>query len=400
MAKRRPAGDGMVRKREDGRWEGRIVVGHKKNGTPIFQHAYAHTQKELTEKLHQNIERYQDVELTEDSRMTLGEWLDRWLTDYKENTVRPGTLAGYRSCIENYIKPQLGGKQVSLVTSQDVQKLYRRLKENGRIREHPRFGSTLSDTTINRLHAIFHQAMEDALHAHIIAKNPTVGATVPKASHAPKRVLTDRELDTFLDTVRKDRIWGDFFYVELTTGLRRGEICGLMWQDFDARNGVLQVRRTLHNRKLGVDMLGKTKTRSGERTIVLPRSTAEILRRRKENAITQWIFPDPVRPELPLSPNCAYTHMKAILHKAGLPDIRFHDLRHTFATHAIASGVDAKTLSGILGHTNASFTLDTYTHVTPDMQKAASGIVGGFMEDLLGKGLRPWQRNGKAEPAP
>ena len=229
MAKRRLAGDGMVRKREDGRWEGRIVVGHKKNGAPIFQHAYAHTQKELTEKLHQNIERYQDVELTEDSRMTLGEWLDRWLTDYKENTVRPGTLAGYRSCIENYIKPQLGGKQVSLVTSQDVQKLYRRLKENGRVREHPRFGSALSDTTINRLHAIFHQAMEDALHAHIIAKNPTVGATVPKASHAPKRVLTDKELDTFLDTVREDVIWGDFFYVELTTGLRRGEICGLMW---------------------------------------------------------------------------------------------------------------------------------------------------------------------------
>ena len=333
MAKRRPSGDGMVRKREDGRWEGRIVVGHKKNGTPIFQHAYAHTQKELTEKLHQNIERYQDVELTEDSRMTLGEWLDRWLTDYKENTVRPGTLAGYRSCIENYIKPQLGGKQVSLVTSQDVQKLYRRLKENGRVREHPRFGSTLSDTTINRLHAIFHQAMEDALHAHIIAKNPTVGATVPKASHAQKRVLTDRELDTFLDAVREDKIWGDFFYVELTTGLRRGEICGLMWQDFDARNGVLQVRRTLHNRKLGVDMLGKTKTRSGERTIVLPRSTAEILRRRKEKAITQWIFPDPVRPELPLSPNCAYTHMKAILHKAGLPDIRFHDLRHPYVKH-------------------------------------------------------------------
>lgn len=333
MAKRRPSGDGMVRKREDGRWEGRIVVGHKKNGTPIFQHAYAHTQKELTEKLHQNIERYQDVELTEDSRMTLGEWLDRWLTDYKENTVRPGTLAGYRSCIENYIKPQLGGKQVSLVTSQDVQKLYRKLKENGRIREHPRFGSALSDTTINRLHAIFHQAMEDALHAHIIAKNPTVGATVPKASHVPKRVLTDKELDTFLDAVREDKIWGDFFYVELTTGLRRGEICGLMWQDFDARNGVLQVRRTLHSRKLGVDMLGKTKTRSGERTIVLPRSTAEILRRRKENAITQWIFPDPVRPELPLSPNCAYTHMKAILHKAGLPDIRFHDLRHPYVKH-------------------------------------------------------------------
>ena len=85
------------------------------------------------------------------------------------------------------------------------------------------------------------------------------------------------------------------------------------------------------------------------------------------------------------------------LTQAGLPDIRFHDLRHTFATHAIASGVDAKTLSGILGHTNASFTLDTYTHVTSDMQKQACGIVGGFMEDIFGKELKPWQENEKPE---
>ena len=175
--------------------------------------------------------------------------------------------------------------------------------------------------------------------------------------------------------MREDKIWGDFFYVELTTGLRRGEICGLMWQDFDARNGVLQVRRTLHSRKLGVDMLGKTKTRSGERTIVLPRSTAEILRRRKENAITQWIFPDPVRPELPLSPNCAYTHMKAILHKAGLPDIRFHDLHHTFATLALENGMDVKTLSAMLGHVSAATTLDIYTHITNDMRLTAAANI-------------------------
>ena len=400
MAKRRPSGDGMVRKREDGRWEGRIVVGHKKNGTPIFQHAYAHTQKELTEKLHQNIERYQDVELTEDSRMTLGEWLDRWLTEYKAGTVRPGTLKSYRCYIEYYIKPQLGDKQISLISQQDIQRMYRRLKTEGRIHEHPEMNHQLSDSMVRHIHSALHAALKDAVQAHVIPRNPTEGATAPKPNYRPKRILTRAEMDAFLEVVEQDEVWCDFFYVELTTGLRRGEICGLVWQDFDARNGVLQVRRTLHNRKLGVDMLGKTKTRSGERTIVLPRSTAEILRRRKENAITQWVFSDPVRPELPLSPNCAYTHMKAILHKAGLPDIRFHDLRHTFATHAIASGVDAKTLSGILGHTNASFTLDTYTHVTPDMQKAASGIVGGFMEDLLGKGLRPWQRNGKAELAP
>ena len=400
MAKRRPSGDGMVRKREDGRWEGRIVVGHKKNGTPIFQHAYAHTQKELTEKLHQNIERYQDVELTEDSRMTLGEWLDRWLTDYKENIVRPGTLAGYRSCIENYIKLQLGGKQVSLVTSQDVQKLYRKLKENGRVREHPRFGSALSDTTINRLHAIFHQAMEDAFHAHIIAKNPTVGATVPKASHAPKRVLTDRELDTFLDAVREDKIWGDFFYVELTTGLRRGEICALRWEDFDTKQETLHVRRTLHKEKGKPLTTGGTKTYAGTRKIVLPPSTAQLLRERKKTAPTEWIFPNPFDPEHPIAPGTAYNRLKVLLKEAGLPDIRFHDLRHTFATHALSSGVDAKTLAGILGHTKASFTLDTYTHTTGDMQKRAAEIVGGFLTDYLGEEMKPWQSSENTAPAP
>ena len=90
MAKRRPSGDGMVRKRDDGRWEGRIVIGHRENGEPLFRHVYAKTQKALLDKLHQNIECYRNVELTEDSRMTLGQWLDRWLTEYKAGTVRPG----------------------------------------------------------------------------------------------------------------------------------------------------------------------------------------------------------------------------------------------------------------------------------------------------------------------
>ena len=102
----------------------------------------------------------------------------------------------------------------------------------------------------------------------------------------------------------------------------------------------------------------------------------------------------------PVDPNAAYRHMKTLLQRAGLPSIRFHDLRHTFATHALTSGVDAKTLSGILGHTNASFTLDTYTHVTSDMQKQACGIVGGFMEDIFGKELKPWQENEKPATEP
>ena len=397
MAKRRPSGDGMVRKREDGRWEGRIVVGHKKNGTPIFQHAYAHTQKELTEKLHQNIERYQDVELTEDSRMTLSEWLDRWLTEYKAGTVRPGTLKSYRCYIEYYIKPQLGDKQISLISQQDIQRMYRRLKTEGRIHEHPEMNHQLSDSMVRHIHSALHAALKDAVQAHVIPRNPTEGATAPKPNYRPKRILTRAELDAFLEVVEQDEVWRDFFQTELMTGLRRGEICGLQWNDFDEDTGTLKVCRTLHSQRKGEYTVGETKTGKGMRTILLPKTVADILRRRKADTISQWIFPDPVKPEDPVNPGSAYLHMKTLLRRAGLPSIRFHDLRHTFATHALTSGVDAKTLSGILGHTNASFTLDTYTHVTSDMQKTASGIVGGFMEDIFGKELKPWQENEKPE---
>ena len=104
---------------------------------------------------------------------------------------------------------------------------------------------------------------------------------------------------------------------------------------------------------------------------------------RKKHSWSEWIFPNPLKPESPTNPRSAYGHLKALLDSAGLPNIRFHDLRHTFATHALASGVDAKTLSGILGHTKASFTLDTYTHDTGDMHRKASGIVSEFMNDFV-----------------
>ena len=333
MAKRRPAGDGMVRKREDGRWEGRIVIGHRENGEPLFRHVYAKTQKALLDKLHQNIECYRDVELTEDSRMTLGQWLDRWLAEYKAGTVRPGTLEGYRRYIEYYIKPQLGDKQISLISQQDIQRMYRRLKTEGRIHEHPEMGHQLSDSMVRHIHTTLHAALKDAVQAHVIPRNPTEGTTAPKPNYKPKRILTGEELDAFLAVVERDEVWRDFFQTELMTGLRRGEICGLQWGDFDGNTGTLKVCRTLHSQRKGEYTVGETKTNQGMRTIILPHSVTDILRRRKADAISQWIFPDPVKPEDPVDPNAAYRHMKTLLQRAGLPSIRFHDLRHPYVKH-------------------------------------------------------------------
>ena len=383
MGKRRPSGDGMVRKREDGRWEGRIVVGHKENGAPLFRYVSAGSQKALTEKLHQEIDAYRGVNLTEDSRISLGQWLDRWLEEYAAPSVRPSTLEGYRGYIERNIKTHLGNKQVGKITREDVQKLYRELQKNGRQEFHPEHGHKLSGATIRHIHGVFHQAMDAAVRENLIARNPTEGITLPKKRTAPKQILNDAQLERFLEVIRTDSVWHDFFYTELTTGLRRGEICGLMWNDFDEDHGTLSVRRTLHIQRGGRLVTGKTKTGTGKRTITLPPSTAQLLAQRKKSSYSQWIFPNPLQPEQPASPSTAYNHLKTLLKRAGLPSIRFHDLRHTFATHALASGVDAKTLSGILGHTQASFTLDTYTHVTGDMQKRASEIVGGFMENIM-----------------
>ena len=133
MSKRRPSGDGMVRKREDGRWEGRIVVGHKENGNSIFRYIYAGTQKELTERLRQNIGLYQGIDLTEQSKITLSEWLDRWL-EQMPAPLRPSTLEHYRKDMKNHVIPHLGKKMLTQITAADLRKLYDRLKKNGRIK--------------------------------------------------------------------------------------------------------------------------------------------------------------------------------------------------------------------------------------------------------------------------
>ena len=398
MAKRRPSGDGMVRKREDGRWEGRIVVGHKENGASIFRYIYADSQKELTAKLRQNINAYQGVNLTEESSMTLSQWLDKWLGEYIKGTVRESTLEGYRKDIMNHVIPYLGEKPLRKVTAADLCSLYQKLLERGRMKD-GNHEAGLSPTTVRSIHNIIHHALRTAAENGLLPANPAEAVTPPKVVSQAKKILNHDQLDTFKAAVKQDWIWRDFFLTELTTGLRRGELCGLKWSDFDEEAGTLNVCRTIHARKGGGVEEGTTKTYAGTRTILLPSSTAQLLRERKKSALTEWIFPDLLCPEKPVSPGSAYRRLKGLLEEAGLPDLRFHDLRHTFATHALASGVDAKTLSGILGHTKASFTLDTYTHVTGDMHRNAAEIVGDFMTELLGEEMEPWQSSESGETA-
>ena len=371
MAKRRADGEGNVRQKRPNLWEARIVAGHKKDGSPIYKYVSGRTQKEAYEKLRELIAEYSNVELTENSRITVEAWMQKWMDEYMMFSIREQTWTSYESVIRLHIIPNLGNKTVASLTTSIVQKFYNKLLSEGK-----------SGSLVRDAHLILHQAMDVAVKENLIAKNPTNGTKIPKVEYKPKNILNETQLEMFMEAIKEDELWYDFFYTEITTGLRRGELCGLKWCDFNETTGQLNVVRTVTTRKGGGFKAGETKTEKGTRTIYLPPSTIKLLSERKTKVSSEWIFPNLYDNSKPINPSTAYLRLKAILKKAGLPNIRFHDLRHTFATHALSSGVDARTLSGILGHTNASFTLDTYTHVTNDMQKNASAIVGRFMKDI------------------
>ena len=384
--KRRPQGDGTIRKRSDGRWEGRIIIGHKNDGSPMYKSVFGKTQKATLKMLHQMIDLYSDVDLTEECRMTLGEWMDKWLEEYMIFTLRESTINGYRNMIEHQIKRFIGDKQLAYLTTADLQKFYNKIKRDGRSIEHPIHGKELSNSMVRKVHMILHQALNLAVRERLIVRNPTIGTTIPKKSYTEKQVLCDSQLDKFMDAIKREKYWYDFFYVEIMTGLRRGEICGIKWSDINFTEGTLSIRRSVTTKAGGGLMIGETKTNAGERKIILPPSVLTLLREKQSDAICEWVFPHYMNPSDPLHPDAAYRKLKTLLKSVELPLIRFHDLRHTFATHAMQGGVDAKTLAGILGHTDASFTLDTYTHVTGDMQRNASAVVNNMMQQFLIKG--------------
>ena len=204
------------------------------------------------------------------------------------------------------------------------------------------------------------------------------------------KILPPECIHTYLEAARARGLL-PMFYLELASGLRKGELVALRWEDVDIQSRTISVSRQYVRNPDGSLELTRPKTENSVRLVSIPQAAVELLLQEHEkHPDSPYLFPSPLTGEM-YHPDSVVNLHKKILKDAGLEDIRFHDLRHTFATHALANGVDAKTLSGILGHTKASFTLDTYTHTTTDMHKKAAEIVGGFLTDYLGEEMAPWQ---------
>ena len=183
------------------------------------------------------------------------------------------------------------------------------------------------------------------------------------------------QLQAFLDEARATGVY-EMYYIKLATGLRRGELLGLKWTDIDWKNGIIKVRRQIA-RVDGQIVEAPLKTKNSYRAVSISPQAIEVLREQKRKTNDQYVFPSPNGG--PISPDSVNNMLKRVLERAGIPKVRFHDLRHTFATIALQNGVDIKTVSGMLGHFSAGFTLDTYAHVTTAAQKEAAQTMGNVL---------------------
>ena len=369
MAKRK-YGDGSIFQRKDGRWEGRIVIGYNEKGNPITKNVTAKTQGECKEKLEALKEQCGRTTDRLKPDMPFGDWLDFWYQNFSKPKLRPTTQECYEGRIYTHIIPDIGKIPLNKLTQNDLQQFYARLKKSGRKKNVEKFGEGLSDRMVRSCHTTCHTALDKAVAESLISANPANGCKLPPKKAKEMQVLTQAEIIRFLRQAKEEGYY-EMFLLELTTGMRRGEILGLKWRDLNLATGELRITRQ-------VVKTGKTteisapKTKSSIRTILLPPDMVEILTELKKHTKGEWIFPSPVKEGEPRNPSAVYSRFQIILKRANCKHVRFHDLRHTFATMALENGMDIKTLSAMIGHVSAETTLNIYSHITDTMQQQAA----------------------------
>jgi integrase len=329
MSKKRKKGAGTLRKRADGRWEARVVIGYDEKGLPLTKCVTALEKTKCLEKLEQLKEEVGLVRRnTVKSDMPFGEWIDFWYQQYCKMTIRQSTQASYENRIYQHIIPCVGKIRLNALTQNDLQQFYAKAKKGGRLQYAECFGEGLSDRMIRSIHAVCRQALEKAVSENLITVNPAIGCKLPPKKSREMQVLTPEEMQRFLIQAKYEGYF-EMLLLELTTGMRRGELLALQWDDLNLDTGELNICRQVYHVK-GSMQITEPKTKSSIRTIILPKVILNVLAEYKKTVNSRWLFPSPMIEDMPRNPQSVYKKFKSVLERSGCKNIRFHDLRHPY----------------------------------------------------------------------
>jgi integrase len=363
MGKRRGSGEGSIYRRKDGRWAGAITLpgGGRK-------YVYGRTYQEARRKLEEARRLVAEGLPMGRERLNLRRYLLDWLGAVRPS-LRPRTWQRYEECVRLHVLPALGDIPLVRLSPAHLQSLYAQ-----KLQEGP------SPASVRHVHAVLRRSLGQAEAWGLLPRNVARLVRPPRREGREMAILTQEEVLRLLEAAQGDRL-AALYTLALATGMRQGELLALRWRDVDLERGVLQVRATLQRTREGF-VFAEPKTARSRCQVTLAPGAVEALRRHRRAQLEErlragelWedhdlVFCDELG--RPLSGTAVTKRFRRLLERAGLPRVRFHDLRHTAASHLLARGVHPKVVADMLGHSTVTVTLDLYSHVAPSLHEAAA----------------------------
>lgn len=368
---------GHIRRRGKASWAVVLDLGRDAEGRRRQKwHAIRGTKRDAERELSRLLHEFNTGGYVAPTRMNVGDYLERWLTDYAKTNVAPKTYERYADIVRSHLKPALGHRPLAKLLPLDIQGHYSKALIEGR--RDGRGG--LSPQTVLHHHRVLHVALKHAVRWQLLARNPTDAVEPPSPVQHKIRAFDEAETARLLTAAARSRLYRPIL-LAVTTGLRRGELLALRWDAVDLKRCVLSVREALEQTKAGL-RFKQPKTAKGRRQVDLPGLAVTHLRQHRTDQVQRklllgpayqengLVFPEP--DGRPWAPDKFTRAFHSLMRRAGFAGFRFHDLRHTHATQLLRQSIHPKVVSERLGHATVSITLDLYSHVLPGMQKEAA----------------------------
>lgn len=364
-------------------YSARVTVGYDPGTGKQIQRTFTgKSKKEVSDAARKAAVEISEGVYKHPSKMSLSAWMDIWAEEYL-GAVKPRTVDSYKATIRTHIKPALGAVKLSALSPHDIQRFYNSLQKGEK---------ALSPKTVKNTHGVLHKALQQAVKVGYLKSNPADACELPRVERKEMNYFHDEDIAQFIEVIKGHQY--EFIYLTtLFTGMREGEVLGLTWDCVDFEAGTITIKQQLQ-RIRGEGVYKLVSPKNSKSRIIMPAHTVMVILKKQRVRQMEWQLKSYGAWENPLnlvftnelghnlSAQTVYLHFKKLAGSIGKPEVRFHDLRHTYAVSAIEAGIDMKTISANLGHYSLAFTFDQYGHVSPKMHKQSSSQMEQFINDI------------------